>query len=79
MSAVRLCWRFIRQADPVGIKVDWLPSLREWLTRFDASGRFQFDLPISCQREDRTARDDVGSNRPDPDCLSVAGTAERSG
>ena len=59
-SAVQLTWWFIKEADPVGVPVDWWGLPERWLALFGPTGRFRVDPPIACRLEDMTARDYVG-------------------
>ena len=68
---VQLSWWFIKDADPVGVLVDWSTFLDQWLALFDLTSRFRLDPPVVCRLEDMTARDYVESDRLDLDSLSV--------
>lgn len=72
-DVVHLSWWFIKDADPVGVEVDWSGHLESWLARFDCSGRFRLDTSIACRLEDMTARDYVEGDHLDLDRLSVGG------
>ena len=69
-GAVQLSWWFIKDADPVGVPVDWPMWLDQWLALFDRTGRFRLDAVIACRLEDMTARDYVESDRLDLDRIS---------
>ena len=69
---VRLSWWFIKDADPVGVQVNWPTFLDQWLARFDQTDRFRVDSYIACRLEDMTARDYLESDRLDLDSLSAA-------
>lgn len=71
-DSVRLSWWFIKDSDPVGVKVDWSGFVDRWLARFEQGGRFQFDSSVACRLEDMTARDYVESDRLDLDRLSTS-------
>ena len=68
---VQLSWWFIRDADPVGVQVDWQTFLDHWLARFDQTGRFRLAPAIACRLDDMTGREYVESDSVDLDRLSV--------
>ena len=69
---VQLSWWFIKDADPVGVQLDWPALLDRWLALFDQTGRFRLDPLIACRLEDMTASDYVESDHLDLDRLSVS-------
>ena len=69
---VQLSWWFIKDSDPVDVRIDWPMFLERWFGLFDLTGRFRMDPPIACRLEDMTARDYVESDQLDLDRLSVS-------